>query len=197
MSSDLNITRSINHIAGKHRKLDLAMDAYTRGGYLAFVCYGLWLWFGPAGRAERQKRRKSAVMALFSVIACSLISLAVGKLWPRKRPFVRDWHIWNFTGHKPNASFPSNHTMNSFAIVLQLYRDRMPGRHIMAALSGLLAFSRMFAGLHYPTDLLGGMGIAAAVNAVLNRSYLARGVAHLTAFFSLVFDRLIELTKIR
>lgn len=87
--------------------------------------------------------------------------------------FTRDRQIWNFTGHKANASFPSNHAMNSAAVAFQLLRDRMPGCRWMACLAGLLAFSRLFAGMHYPSDILGGGAIAAAVHGVLNKPFAA------------------------
>ena len=85
--------------------------------------------------------------------------------------------------------------MNSFVIVMQLYRDKMPRRHIMAVMASLLAFSRMFAGLHYPTDLLGGIGIAGLVNAAVNRSFVARGIAHVTVWISLLLDKIVAIIR--
>lgn len=69
--------------------------------------------------------------------------------------------------------FPSNHAMNGAAVAFQLLRDRMPGCRWMACLAGLLAFSRLFAGMHYPSDILGGGAIAAAVHGVLNKPFAA------------------------
>lgn len=195
MNADLKVVRAINGVAGKHRTMDLALDAFTRTGHLTFVLYGLWMWFGPGKAWDKSRRRRSAMMALFSVGLASCVSMLIGKIWSRKRPFVRDWKIWNFTGHKANASFPSNHTMNSFVIVMQLYWDKMPGRHIMAIMASLLAFSRMFAGLHYPTDLLGGIGIAGLVNAAVNRSFVARGIAHVTVWISLLLDKIVAIIR--
>ena len=71
----------------------------------------------------------------------------------------------------------------------------MPGRHIMAIMASLLAFSRMFAGLHYPTDLLGGIGIAGLVNVAVNRSFVARGIAHVTVWISLLLDKIVAIIR--
>ena len=135
--------------------------------------------------------------AFLAVCLCSVISLAVGKLWHRGRPFTRDRQIWNFTGHKANASFPSNHAMNGAAVAFQLLRDRMPGCRWMACLAGLLAFSRLFAGMHYPSDILGGGAIAAAVHGVLNKPFAAAFIKKLTGALSLLSDSILYIRKSR
>ena len=142
MDSELDAVRRINKLAGQARPVDLMMDLITRYGHWAFLIYGILLWFAPG--KNQKHRRESCVAAFLAVCLCSVISLAVGKLWHRGRPFTRDRQIWNFTGHKANASFPSNHAMNSAAVAFQLLRDRMPGCRWMACLAGLLAFSRLF-----------------------------------------------------
>ena len=124
MDSELDVVRQINKLAGQARPVDLMMDLITRYGHWAFLIYGMLLWFAPG--KNQKHRRESCVAAFLAVCLCSVISLAVGKLWHRGRPFTRDRQIWNFTGHKANASFPSNHAMNGAAVAFQLLRDRMP-----------------------------------------------------------------------
>lgn len=156
---ELKWVRKINGLVGRHFALDLFMDFVARFGHFAFILYGLWLWFG--GREEEKKeRRGAALLALAGVLLCSVISFAIGRCWKRERPFARDGKIWNFTAHKRNASFPSNHTMNSAVISMVLIGMKMPLRFCMAGMAALLAFSRVFAGIHYPSDLAGGAGIA-------------------------------------
>ena len=149
---ELEIVRKINGLAGKHPGADRFMKLTARYGHLAFVLYGLWLWFGGSER-DRAARRQAAATAFFGVCACSLLSF-----WPR--PVARDGRIRNFTGHKANAAFPSNHTMNSAVVAAVMMRAKMPGRYLLAGLPALLGASRVFAGIHYPTDLLGGAAIA-------------------------------------
>lgn len=195
MDSELDVVRQINKLAGQARPVDLMMDLITCYGHWAFLIYGMLLWFAPG--KNQKHRRESCVAAFLAVCLCSVISLAVGKLWHRGRPFTRDRQIWNFTGHKANASFPSNHAMNGAAVAFQLLRDRMPGCRWMACLAGLLAFSRLFAGMHYPSDILGGDAIAAAVHGVLNKPFAVTFIKKLTGALSLLSDSILYIGKSR
>lgn len=70
---ELELVKRINGQAGRCVAADFTLDGIARFGHLAFVLYGLWLWFG--GRKEdRTARRTAAVTALLGVAACSLLS---------------------------------------------------------------------------------------------------------------------------
>ena len=66
-------------------------------------------------------------------------------------------------------SFPSGHTACSFAAAWTIFRTA-PRRYGTTALvlAALIALSRLYVGVHYPTDVLGGLivGVAAAELAV-------------------------------
>lgn len=64
---ELEIVRKINGLAGKHPGADRFMKLTARYGHLAFVLYGLWLWFGGSER-DRAARRQAAATA-FSACA--------------------------------------------------------------------------------------------------------------------------------
>lgn len=192
--NELRMVKQLNGQAGKCIPWDMAMDGVARFGHLAFVAYGLWLWFGGR-REERTARRAAALTALLGVVSCSLLSFAIGRLWKRPRPFARDGRIWNFTGHRANAAFPSNHTMNGAVVSAVMLRLRMPGAKALAALTALLGFSRIYAGIHYPTDVLGGAAIALLMDAaLLRRRAVARGAACLAASYAAA-DRLWRLAR--
>lgn len=83
MDSELDVVRQINKLAGQARPVDLMMDLITRYGHWAFLIYGMLLWFAPG--KNQKHRRESCVAAFLAVCLCSVISLAVGKLWHRGR----------------------------------------------------------------------------------------------------------------
>ena len=135
----------------------------TRFGYWLFILYGLVEWFRPRPLTEQIQQRKTLVYCLFSVIAGSSLSWVIGKIWHRPRPFVQG-DAAALVPHKANASFPSNHSMNSLAISLMLLARG--NRWGLPALiwTGVLAASRVLSGLHYVSDVVGGFCIGAAAS---------------------------------
>lgn len=187
---DLSLIQWLNRMARQRPALAFAMDIVARFGHWIFIFYGLWLWFG--GKNNRVFRREASLMALASVVVCSLLSFFVGKLFFRPRPFTKDSSIWNFTEHKANASFPSNHTMNAAVVSLVLLRCGLPGAFWLLSLTVLLAVSRMVAGIHYLTDIVGAFVMAGLVHISLYRSHTVRLAASLLAWLSLPIESLVR-----
>lgn len=141
----------------------------TRFGYWLFILYGLIEWFRPRPVSEQIKCRKTLVCCLFSVIVGSSVSWVIGKIWHRPRPFACG-DAAPLVAHKANASFPSNHSMNSLAISLLLLARHNPWGLPALAWTGVLAASRILSGLHYVSDVVGGFFIGAAASHVVYHS---------------------------
>lgn len=179
---ELQIVKAVSHLAGRSKGLDHFLYSAARYGHWAFVLYGIVLWLAPGSDEAVARRRRSAVKALLTVLLVSTVSFFIGKAWKRERPFVQDPSIPNPTGHKGNASFPSNHTANAMAVSFQLLRDHLPGAGLLTLWGVVVAFSRVFSGVHFPSDLAGGALLAAAVHQMVNRlPFLAQGASILAA----------------
>lgn len=114
----------------------------------------------------RKKTRHCGLLMLAVMAVCLVVgNLGIKNLVARERPFVADPTVILKIPLPGEYSFPSGHTMHSFAAATVLFLHfKKPG--IMALfLAALIAFSRMYLFVHYPTDILGGMviGITAAV----------------------------------
>ena len=86
----------------------------------------------------------------------------------RDRPFIAHPEL-EAIGRKPkDKSFPSGHTSSAFACVLILACSFPPWAGILAlAGASMIAFSRLYLAVHYPTDIIGGVLAAVLVDYIV------------------------------
>jgi undecaprenyl-diphosphatase len=122
--------------------------------------YGLvWIAIG-AVLAFLQRRPQIFVHVVLAVVAADLVS-DLGKLIVhRHRPFEHQ-----LGPNQGGYSFPSGHAATAFAgaTTLAAYAPRY--RVPLFVLASLIALSRLYNGVHYPTDVVAGalVGVATAL----------------------------------
>lgn len=104
------------------------------------------------------KTRKTGIIVaaalLVDLILCNLI---LKNLVARVRPYDVNTAIAILIKKPLDFSFPSGHTAASFAAMTALFLAKMKKAWIAAlVLAVLIAFSRLYFYVHYPTDVLGG-----------------------------------------
>lgn len=133
-------------------------------------------WIGLSALLLIPKRtRWAGVCGLLSMGLGFLISnLLLKNLIARIRPYDLEQALIPLITRPTDYSFPSGHTTASFACALSLFRT-LPRRYGAAAvvLAALIAFSRLYVGVHYPTDILGGLAVAAVSSWVVCRAVRA------------------------
>ena len=165
----------INGFVGAAPILDsvarLAASDYLAPAVLAFAL--VVMWFAERDADTRLRQQVGVFMSLSSMGLSGLVVFITNIFYFRPRPFV-DLDV-NLLFYRPtDSSFPANSTAAAFGIAFGIWGvNRKIGSFAMAA-AGLYGFARVFAGVHYPLDILGGAAIAAAVTfAVFRISCLA------------------------
>ena len=154
---------AVNGFVGTVAVLDAAAEIlasdYAVPGALALSLIAMW--FMERDRAERMRRQIGVITALTAMALASLTVFIINIFYFRPRPFV-DMDV-NLLFYRPtDSSFPSNAAAAAFGIafaVCGISRKAGAAAFIAAALYGL---ARVYAGVHYPLDVAGGIAIAAA-----------------------------------
>jgi len=130
-----------------------------------YISFGIILAIGIFSRVSRNGLKKMVQMGLVLFLA-ALLTFALKNTVMRDRPFKAHESIEKLT-LGGDASFPSGHTMEAFSVAITvalLFRRRSV--QVPAILWAILvAYSRMALGVHYPSDVLGGLliGIILAI----------------------------------
>ncbi len=124
----------------------------------------IWIVLALSLLCIRKTRPLGLCMALALIFDLLLCNLCLKPLIDRPRPFaLREIALLISAPH--DASFPSGHTAASFAAagVLALRRSKLAAPALV--LATIIAFSRLYLYVHFPTDVLGGIvvGLLCAV----------------------------------
>jgi len=130
-----------------------------------FFAYGL-IWLVPTGLFIGWLRGSSAlrqilIAATVSGLAGLLINQLIGLVWYHPRPFEAGiGHT--LVPHVRDSSFPSDHLTLIWAIAFSLLlreQSRLAG-WALALMGVLVAWARIYLGVHFPLDMLGAVLVA-------------------------------------
>lgn len=103
----------------------------------------------------------------------------------RPRPFEVLEGVIPLVSRSPGNSFPSNHAAAGFAVACFIYMVKPAAGIVFFVLSFVVSFSRVYAGLHYPSDILAGMALAGVISVLTGsrKAALARSFGRGVRFF--------------
>jgi undecaprenyl-diphosphatase len=162
------ITQWINAFAGHSGLLDQIMVEVTTFGVPFMVLLVAIQWWGSRPREQRRHACVAAGLSfLLGLAAAQIILFFVHRMRPYDAgvshliiaPTV-DW------------SFPSDHAIASLSIMFAFALQGMRRwAAIFLALAALVCISRVYVGMHYASDILGGAAVALGAALIVNRLY--------------------------
>ena len=160
---DYTIFSAINGLAGQNSFLD-------QFG-IFFAKYFLYIFLGIALLLLYRKDLRNNVYAgiVSLLISRGIIVEIIKRVIARPRPFeTLDVHLL-LVDEGTRRSFPSGHTVMLFSLAFAFWGTRWFWPFFALAMIGSL--SRVFVGVHYPTDILASIVIAAAVVWAIRRLF--------------------------
>lgn len=172
----------------------LAANAMARSGFdqlfLFFSAIGYEYGVVPVDIAVvlalgLRRRYRESLFAAIATGGSALLNIAAKQFFARDRP-----SLWESIAPEHNYSFPSGHAMGSMTLALVLLalawptRWRWPLLAAMALFVPMVGLSRVYLGVHYPSDILAGwtaalvwtMGVYLVVFRGQLRPWRARGM---------------------
>jgi membrane-associated phospholipid phosphatase len=122
----------------------------------------VWLGLGVAGGLVDGRRRRRWLRATGCIGSAYLISTSIKMAIGRRRPLVED--LPHLMATPTGLSFPSSHSTSSFAAA-QAFGRLLPRGPLLGAAAGM-AFSRLYLGVHYPSDVAAGAALGTVIGSL-------------------------------
>lgn len=159
---DYNLFLLVNNLAGKWICLDSLAIFFAKYLIYLILAGAVVAFFLIKNKKERIKYLffTGASIFLSRIVFTELIRL----IWHRPRPFLIN-HVHLLIEHSTSGSFPSGHITFLFALSAAVYCFNKKFGVAMLIASFIVGISRIFVGVHWPLDILGGIiiGILSAV----------------------------------
>lgn len=126
----------------------------------------------------KKTRKVGILMAVALIINALLVNVCIKNVVARVRPYDQFSDLTRLIVAQKDYSFPSGHTSASFACAIGMLigLDKGNKKYAIAAivLACMVGFSRLYIGVHFPSDVLGGaiIGTLSAFLAIYVSKYI-------------------------
>ena len=144
--------------------LDLVFPFYTELGEDGYI----WIAVGILLLIPK-KTRKCGIMVLAALLVMLVVNnLILKKVIARTRPCYTDEIKHFFPGlieipKITSYSFPSGHTTSAFSVAFTIYKQHKKLGIIALIMAAVMAFTRLYVFVHFPTDIYGGIIVAVGI----------------------------------
>ncbi|MFF4910466.1 phosphatase PAP2 family protein [Streptomyces sp. NPDC001260] len=140
------------------------------GLLLAMVLLVLWCWWSVRRRGAEDAASSVAALVWTPIAAgiAVLVNVPIRGFVERPRPFLEHQGLDVLVSGKTDYSFVSDHATITMAIGVGLFVANRKFGIAGIALALLEGFCRVYMGVHYPTDVVGGFALGTAVALLLS-----------------------------
>ena len=162
MSGDRHDFRVVNDFARDTSWLHGFMEFVARDGIflLGLALLAGW-WIGR--RSDSPRRVALAVWAALAALIAVALVQPISSAADEQRPFVALPHVLQLISHANDAGFPSDHATAAGAVAAGLFFVSWRLGAVTTLWSLLVAFSRVYVGVHFPQDVAAGLALGAVV----------------------------------
>ena len=153
---DNTILRWIN-VKFRNKTFDKIMPIITSAGNLGII----WIVISVLLMTKKDYRVLGQTILIALVITTIIGEGIIKNIVKRKRPFYGDDDKELLISRPITYSFPSGHTASSFAVAAVFIKTDNAASLEIILLACLIAFSRIYLGVHYSSDVIGGEIIGA------------------------------------
>lgn len=141
------------------------------GILLALVLLGLWAWWRHVRTRETKEEAVAGFTGLvwtpLAAVVAVIVNIPIRGFVERPRPFLEHRGLEVLIKGKTDFSFVSDHATLAMALAVGIFLVHRKLGLIGIGLAVLAGFSRVYMGVHYPTDVVGGLALGMAVALLL------------------------------
>jgi undecaprenyl-diphosphatase len=169
---DVDLLYDINGLAkDAPRWFDRIMEYVGEYGLLlAMVLLVVWCWWSVRRRGGAEAASSVAALVWVPLAAglAVLVNVPIRGFVQRPRPFLDHQGLEVLVSGKTDYSFVSDHAAITMAMGVALFVANRRFGLVGIGLALLEGFCRVYMGVHYPTDVVGGLALGTAVALLLS-----------------------------
>lgn len=162
---ELSILYAINEL--HNTVLDKIMTVITTLGDAGII----WIVIAIVLLLNKKTRKCGFLIAVSLLLGIIFGNIILKNLIARPRPFSIDGTIELLIKAPKDYSFPSGHTLASFEAAVIIFLHNKKWGIPALVLATLIAFSRMYLFVHYPTDIIAGAILGTLISMIVFYGY--------------------------